>query len=860
MKKRLINVPILLFLLLSVVTGYRSSAQCTNANINWDNLDYLQRNTAGYSTYITAGMFANMVQTQRFAIGTNRVTIATNFLTAAITGENATHTGSAGSNGAGEDVAFNANGTITMTFDTAVSNVLFSLYDIDLQQVATITAFEGVTARPVVLTKPAGGNLVIAGNVATAPNVAQGNASTVGTLNVAVAGPLTSITIVITGTAGNFWLSDIQACVYRNFPTDYYAISQPFTGQPAYILAVHDLNTIYMLDPATGRAVSLFTDTDPRVKEINDLAYDPYKRILYYSIDGLERCTPAGTADSIRHIKTYDFNTETITKIIANVNNAPFNIPTFSYGLESAAGAFYNGSLYQGAEGTQSGSTSTGREGIVWRIDFAGDSVTPTQACQVFALPADNGSSLTHDWGDVVIKDGILYDFNATSAASVGNYNVYNLQTGAINTYAGLSLANKPRQSGQQWNGNLVWAHDSVTTYNGTNILGATKYKIVAAPRSVTWVAGAGDVAEAFRPKADFGDAPASYDPVALSPALNEKDTAIRIGTTYDWEWSKNTSADASGDGSDEDGLAYVPIYAKLTNQYVAQVQVWNNSGANGTLCAWLDYNGNGLFDASEGITPITVTTMASYQSFYLAWTGITTPLSNNDVTYLRIRFTSAANTLTTASSTGYFNDGETEDYQVIIDDYPLTVGMITFNAMATNNSTVKLNWTTTTEKDLAGFAVERSADGTNWTLIGFVNAKGNGRSENTDYTFTDVQALKGKSYYRLKISDLGTAFKYSEVRQVFIKDLAAGVSISPNPAKTQATIVINSEANADAVIVFHDMQGRNARTEKHHLFAGGNSITINNLDQLPDGLYNVQIITGQQIINRKLIIGKSIF
>ena len=89
MKKRLINVSFLYLFLFTVITVNRSSAQCTNANINWDNLDYLQRNTAGYSTYITAGMFANMVQTQRFAIGTNRLTIATNFLTAAIIGENA---------------------------------------------------------------------------------------------------------------------------------------------------------------------------------------------------------------------------------------------------------------------------------------------------------------------------------------------------------------------------------------------------------------------------------------------------------------------------------------------------------------------------------------------------------------------------------------------------------------------------------------------------------------------------------------------------------------------------------------------------------------------------------------------------
>ncbi len=863
MLRRLISVPFFIFLLLSVVPVNRLAAQCTNATINWDNLDYLERNSANYATYITAGLFSNMVQTQRFAIGTNRLTIGTNFVTAAILGENTTHTGEAGSFGAGADVAYNANGTITLTFDSAVSTVQFSLYDIDALQVATVTAFEGVTGRAVTLTKPAGGNLVIVGNVATAPAGSIASTSNVATLNVAVAGPVTSITIVISGTAGNFWLSDIQACVYRNFATNYYQIAQPFTSQPGYVLAVHDLNTVYMIDPVTGRAVSLFTDNTPRVREINNIAYDPYKRILYYSIDGLERCTPAGLPDSVRYIRKYDFNTETISQIIDNVNNTPFNIPTFTQGFETGGAAFYNGSLFVGAEGKNS-SNNSGREAMIWRIDFAADSITPTKACQVFGSPGDDGSSnALHDWGDFTLKDGILYDFNVigSGASVVGKYHIYNMQTGVItNTYNGVKPSDRPRQVAQQWDGTLLWLHDSVANYDGTNVLTLPKRRIVSAARSVAWVPSTGDAAESFRPKADFGDAPASYDPVALSPALNEKDTALRIGTTYDWEWSKNTSSNATGDGGDEDGLAYVPIFAVTTNSYVAQVQVWNNSGANATLCAWFDYNDNGVFDASEAITPITVTSMASYQSFYLSWLGITSPLVNSDVTYLRIRLTSATNTLTTAKATGYFNDGETEDYEVQVDDFPLSVGMLSFNAKAMNSSTVKLSWISTTEQNLSGYGVERSTDGVNWTSIGFVNAKGNGSSGNTDYTFNDINAVKGKSYYRLKISDIGGIFQYSEIRNVTIKDLAAGVSIMPNPAKTSATVTITSEENTDAVIIFHDMQGRKLRTEKHRLFTGENSIALNNLDQMPNGTYIVQIITGRQTINRKLVIGKSIY
>lgn len=865
----------LLFHAAALLPG-NAKAQCTNAQINWDYLDYLHRSTTAYSNYITAGMYPSMVQTQSFAIGVNRLTISHNYVTANNIGENTTHTGEAGSRGTGADVEFRGNGIITCTFDNAVTNTSFSLYDIDRNQVVAVTAFNGATPVNITMASVSGTTLTVVGSggttpVATANNTTVANNATNASLNIDIAASITSFVITVTATGtcsggscgsggtenGAFWLSDITACVTGSFPTNYYTVSEPFTGQPAYVLAVHDQNTIYMVDPATGRAVSLFTDATARVLEINDLAYDPYKRILYYSVDGLERCTPAGAPDSVRYIRKYDFNTEQISQVIDNVNNAPFNIPTFYYGLESASSAFYNGSLYQGVEGTQSGSTNTGREGIVWRIDFAADSITPIKACQVFALPVDNGSSLLHDWGDIIIKDGILYDFNAAAASSVGNYNLLNLQTKTMTTHNGVRTSDKPRQAGQQWDGTLLWLHDSVTTYNGTNVLTLPKRKIVAAPRSVTWVLGAGDAAEAFRPKADFGDAPSTYDPDPKSPALNERDTAIRIGTTYDWEWNKNTSTDATGDGSDEDGLAYVPIFARMINQYVVQVQVWNNSGANATLCAWFDYNGNGVFDVSEGLAPITVSSMASYQSFYLSWTGISSPLNNGDYTYLRIRITSAANSMTASNPTGYFNDGETEDYRVLVDDFPLSVNMLSFQAKALNNAISRLNWSTASEENFSGFGVERSADGVSWSTIGFVNSKGNNRSGNNDYVFDDLQPLKGKSYYRLKLTDINSIFRYSEVRQIFIKDALEQVLLIPNPASSNTSVFVNSNVNAEALIILQDMQGRRLRTEKYRLSTGNNSIQLNNLSQLSNGTYIVQVITGQQSIGKKLLINK---
>lgn len=846
------------------------SAQCTNANINWDNLEYYITNgNTNYTTFInTVPLFTNMVQTQRFAIGTNAVTIGTNYPATGILGDNTSHTGEAGSFGTGADINFNGNGTITLTFDTAVSNVQFSIYDLDLSQTVTVTAFEGAVPRVPVLTKPAGGTVTIVGNVGTAAGASLANNVTTGTLNIAVAGPVTSITLVFGGTAGNFWISDIQACVYRNFASNYYVIAQPFTGQPSYVMVVHDLNTVFYVNPATGRAVSIFTDPDPRVREINNIAYDPYKRIIYYSVDGLERCTPAGSPDSIRHIKKYDMNTETISTLISNVNNTPFSIPTFHSGLESGGAAFYDAALYVGVEGYKlSGTRNSGRETVIWRIQFASDSLTPVSACQVWGTPVDNGSNNIHDYADFGLKDGVLYDFNSSTSVGSGRgqYWQIDMQTNTTTTTVVPNiLANRPAQTAQSWNGTIYWVADSIGVYNGTVANTVTgKSRILSSPQSVTWVGPAGDAGEAFRPKADFGDAPASYDPVALSPALHEKDTSLFLGNVFtsdwDWEWNKQTSADATGDGADDnDGLTYVSVFDKNTHNYLVEANVYNNTGADATLIAWFDYNGNGVYDVSEALAPVTFSSSPAVQQVYLHWGGITSPLTNGSYTYLRLRLTSATNGMTTADPTGYFNNGEVEDYRVLVDNFPLSVNLLGFEAKAISHTSARLNWKTVSEKEFSGFGIERSKDGVNWTVIGNVDAKGNNGTGTNLYEFTDQHALKGQSFYRLKLTDMNPATsRFSEIRSIQIEDAIQQISLVPNPAQSSTSIQLSSTVNINATVKIIDMTGREMMTFKSVLVTGENLIRLNGLEKYPKGTYLVQVIADDLMLNRKLVISK---
>jgi hypothetical protein len=840
---------ILFFIAMNTSISYSQCIVGSNAaNLNWDNLDYLIT-TGSYSGYVTTAMS----RTQAFAIGVNRVQIVYPS-TITTTGENTTHTGEAGSFGTGADVQYSGNGNITFTFDNEVNNLQFSMYDIDVNQRVNVTAVNAL-AMPLLITmaKPAGGTVTITGSgtinaQGQAPAGATATTSNLATINVTIAGPVKTVTIAVSGTAGDFWLSDLTACVAGTFPVNYFIASQPFTGQPTYVIGTSDTNTVSLINTATGQAKMIFQDaTSPRY--INGISFDHLQYYLYYVIDFTSN--PAIN----KTIKRYNFDTEVMSVLVADVNT--LGIPTFSRGVESAGCAFYDNDLYFGVEGNISGN-SGGRETIIWRIEFDVPGGNAIKACQVYATPSDNGAgTVQHDWNDFTIADGLLVDFAGAPTVAARRFTHYDLQTQTIvNNYFTGGLT--PRQAGITWNNTRYWVYDQIAVYNMNGTIGPLT--TIFGATVLDWVGFCGD-ATGFRPKSDFGDAPASYDPVALSPALHEKDTTLFMGqvfaTDWDQEFNKLTSADATGDGNDDnDGLTFLSVFDPSSNQYLATAQVYNHTGANARLIAWFDYNGNGVFDASEALAPITIPSSISVQSVNLFWPSISSSLASGTYTFLRVRLTSAANGMTASNATGYFSNGEVEDYRVFIDDFPLSVSLLTFETKVADNATVKLSWTTLGEANTPGFGIERSSDGINWASIGFVSAKGSVGSETHDYVFNDVQALKGKSFYRLKLINANGTARYSEVRRVDIYDITEQVSIMPNPAKNSANLYINSNINIVAEIIIMDIQGREVRIEKSQLLPGGNTLPLNNLDKLNDGTYIVQVRMGNTIIKRKLIIG----
>lgn len=842
-----------------------SSAQCgtgyTSATVNWDNLDYLHSNGYyGTTNPITGQPFvtASMWQTQKFAIGTNFLTTTTTipaFAAAALSGDRTTHTGDAGAH-TGADIHFDpttGGQTITLSFDSEVQNVSFTLNDVDRGAIFTINATNTSGALQTINYTLYASTILTAGGTSTwrtftASNTNPGYTANTGAVTISIPGPLKNITIKdsILGSNDEFFLSDITACVADpGFPANYhYSYTQPFTGQPSYFLANPQNLHVYMVNASTAEAHYLFSDPGTTGNKMNSLAYDPVNHWLYYVMDNAPM--PNGPPGNFI-LKKYDFGTETVSTVLADIRT--LGIPCFEQGVEFAGAAFYNGSLYLGIEGSDGVFYGTDAESVIWRIDFNG-SGTPIRAVQAFATPGDDGAgTVMHDWGDFIVKDGTIITHATSGSLSNNQYLHVNMQTSAVTTYAG--NAEIAGQLGATYNGNIYRVKNNIALYNNNGTIGsATAISVTSC--SPAWVNDAGDASDPFKPKCDFGDAPATYDPVALSPAANQKacnNSTLRIGSSWGDEWNKATSSDASGD-DEEDGIATVTTMVSdgVTYNHVQEVTVFNNTGAIAYLAGWLDYDADGLFEASEGVV-VTVPSSASLQTISLGWNGITVAIGTPN-TFLRVRLYSGA--LTSNNATGWLADGETEDYPVISQSMPLTIQLLDFRATFTANKNVLLNWTAYADPEDRGFEVERSANQVSWEKIGFI--KVNPSVKTADYSFLDEQPLNGRSYYRLRMIEKSASSKYSSIRIIQADNLVTRIRVYPNPAQNSVTVAFNSTENQTATLRVRSLSGNVILTSTIALTVGSNGkqIPINNVS---NGLYLVELITNDRVFVTKLTV-----
>lgn len=182
----------------------------------------------------------------------------------------------------------------------------------------------------------------------------------------------------------------------------------------------------------------------------------------------------------------------------------------------------------------------------------------------------------------------------------------------------------------------------------------------------------------------DRGDLPDGLPGLPSYPTLIASNGAshvirsgLRLGAEVDAEIDGQPSAAADGDDSapagqpdDEDGIVVADLVMRAGGANTVRFNATNLGAAAATVCGFIDFNGNGVLGEPGELAQASVAAGANGFDGSLLFDVPANAVRN---TYARFRiYTEAANPGLSCAADGALDDGEVEDYAVLINAYDL--------------------------------------------------------------------------------------------------------------------------------------------------------------------------------------------
>jgi hypothetical protein len=184
-----------------------------------------------------------------------------------------------------------------------------------------------------------------------------------------------------------------------------------------------------------------------------------------------------------------------------------------------------------------------------------------------------------------------------------------------------------------------------------------------------------------------------------------------------------------------------------------------------------------------------------------------------------------------------------------------LPVEISRFGAERSGEKETRIFWTTLSERNNAGFEVQKSRDGINFTTFSAIFGEGGESFTTRNYEVFDQEPHYGANYYRLKQIDKDGTVTFSKIVVVYFKDInmANGATLFPNPTSQNHLYLRVERAEAPVSVVCFDLAGRpmDAAIEK----SNDNEYRIQFRQQLPQGMYLFKIKVGADEYLEKVVI-----
>jgi hypothetical protein len=184
-----------------------------------------------------------------------------------------------------------------------------------------------------------------------------------------------------------------------------------------------------------------------------------------------------------------------------------------------------------------------------------------------------------------------------------------------------------------------------------------------------------------------------------------------------------------------------------------------------------------------------------------------------------------------------------------------LPVTILSFSATYVSANNVKVAWETTDEINVSYFEVERSSDATNFSGIAQVNASD---VPNPIHSYSINDQLYNVNsnivYYRLRIVDNDGKVTYSKTIPVKLDQPETNISVYPNPVDSYTILNLYADKSGTATLRLIDNSGRQILTRTFTVSNGNNSELVDQLGNLPRGIYVIQVMFDNSLYNQKII------
>jgi len=140
------------------------------------------------------------------------------------------------------------------------------------------------------------------------------------------------------------------------------------------------------------------------------------------------------------------------------------------------------------------------------------------------------------------------------------------------------------------------------------------------------------------------------------------------------------------------------------------------------------------------------------------------------------------------------------------------------------------LQWTVGEEKNVSHYEVEKSTDGVHFERIGNVPAV-----QQSTYAWEDTRPYAGRNFYRLKVLDIDSKYKYSSIQSLDFAEGEWNVQILPTYSES-GQYALNSNKDISSVQIYH--------TNGSLLRTISSPSQLLDLSDLSSGLYFIRVNT----------------